>query len=92
MNNDWKPEKNISSPWDVEVREINIGQPVKPSGYNLPYPYTVDIPKNSNYSCYLFGATPGYGMKYTPQEGRVPNRFVRWMMYLCFDCRWVKNK
>ena len=28
MNNDWKPT------------EINEGQPVKPSGDNLPYPYT----------------------------------------------------
>ena len=28
MNNDWKPEKNISSPWDVDVWENNIGQPV----------------------------------------------------------------
>ena len=37
---DWKPEKNISSPWDVDVWENNIGQPVKPSGDNLPYPYT----------------------------------------------------
>jgi hypothetical protein len=37
---DWKPEKNISSPWDVDTWENNIGQPVKPSGDNLPYPYT----------------------------------------------------
>jgi hypothetical protein len=37
---DWKPEKNISSPWDANVWENNIGQPVKPSGDNLPYPYT----------------------------------------------------
>lgn len=37
---EWKPEKNISSPWDVDVRENNIGEPVKPSGANLPYPYT----------------------------------------------------
>ena len=37
---EWKPEKNISSPWDVDVRENNIGEPVKPSGDNLPYPYT----------------------------------------------------
>jgi hypothetical protein len=28
MNNDWKPEKNISSPWDADVWENNIGQPV----------------------------------------------------------------
>ena len=28
MNNDWKPtENNISSPWDVNVQENNIGQP-----------------------------------------------------------------
>ena len=25
---DWKPEKNISSPWDANVWENNIGQPV----------------------------------------------------------------
>ncbi len=25
---EWKPEKNISSPWDVNVWENNIGQPV----------------------------------------------------------------
>lgn len=37
---EWKPEKNISSPWDVDIWENNIGQPVKPSGDNLPYPYT----------------------------------------------------
>ena len=37
---EWKPEKNISSPWDADVWENNIGQPVKPSGDNLPYPYT----------------------------------------------------
>ena len=28
MTNDWKPEKNISSPWDADVWENNIGQPV----------------------------------------------------------------
>ena len=38
--NEWKPEKNVSSPWDADVWENNIGQPVKPSGDNLPYPYT----------------------------------------------------
>ena len=33
MNNDWKPT------------EQNIGQPVKPSGDNLPYPYTTQTLK-----------------------------------------------
>ena len=89
---EWKPEKNISSPWDVDVWENNIGQPVKPSGANLPYPYTLNLPKLSNWTCYLFGNRPGgSGIIYTPQEGRVPNRFVRFMMRICFDCKWVKN-
>ena len=25
---DWKPEKNVPSPWDADVWENNIGQPV----------------------------------------------------------------
>lgn len=93
MNNEWKPEKNISSPRDVDVREVNVGQPVKPSGDNLSYPCTsLYIPKLSNWTCYMFGNRPGgVGIAYTPQEGRVPNRFVRFMMYLCFDCMWVKE-
>jgi len=92
---EWKPEKNISSPWDVDVWENNIGQPVKPSGDNLPYPYTsmrIHNPKLSNWTCYLFGGSPGNGIAYTPVEGKVPNRFVRWMMKICFDCTWKKKK
>jgi hypothetical protein len=86
MNNDWKPEKNISSPWDVDVQENNIGQPIRDfAGYQLI------IPKLSNWTCYLFGGSPGNGIQYTPIEGKVPNRFVRWMMKLCFACTWVKN-
>ena len=50
MNNDWKPEKNISSPCDVDVWENNIGQPVKPSGDNLPYPYTTPAGTEHLYS------------------------------------------
>ena len=83
MNNDWKPT------------EQNIGQPVKPSGDNLPYPYTsmrIHSPKLSNWTCYMFGNRPGgVGIMYTPHEGRVPNRFVRFMMRICFDCTWVRN-
>jgi len=68
-------------------------QPVKPSGDNLPYPYTfIHSPKHSNWTCYMFGGSPGYGIAYTPQEGRVPNRFVRFMTRICFDCKWVEKK
>ena len=50
-------------------------------------------PKQSNWNCYLFGNRPGgNGMIYIPQEGRVPNRFVRFMMRICFDSVWVEEK
>jgi len=93
MTNEWKPEKNISSPWDVDVRENNIGEPIK-YDYVVSSPQSLYIhnPKMSNWECYMFGNRPGgSGIMYIPQEGRVPNRFVRWMMKLCFDCTWVKK-
>jgi hypothetical protein len=53
----------------------------------------VETPKQSNWKCYLFGNRPGgNGIMYVPSEGRVPNRFVRFMMRICFDCMWVKEK
>ena len=54
---------------------------------------SINISKPSNWTCYMFGNRPnGSGMCYIPQEGRVPNRFVRWMMCICFDCLWVESK
>ena len=53
----------------------------------------INLPKYSNWKCYLFGNRPGKnGIMYIPSEGRVPNRFVRWMMRICFDCLWVEEK
>ena len=50
-------------------------------------------PNLSGWKCYLFGNRPGgIGITYTPVEGQVPNRFVRFMMRICFDCLWVKEK
>ena len=66
-------------------------QQIKPSGENLPYPYTINLPKLSNWTCYLFGGSPGDGIAYTPVEGQVPNRFVRFMTRICFACTWVKK-
>ena len=97
---EWKPEKNISSPWDVDVWENNIGQPINPEltvdpdwyRYKTKFPdYQLTIPKLSNWTCYLFGGSPGNGIAYTPVEGKVPNRFVRFMTRICFACTWVKN-
>jgi len=57
------------------------------------YTYSIKQPKQSNWTCYLFGNRPGgMGMCYTPVEGQVPNRFVRIMMRICLGCTWVKNK
>lgn len=51
------------------------------------------LPESSNWKCYLFGNRPGgMGMVYSPQKGKVPNRFVRFMMTICFDCYWVKEE
>ena len=56
------------------------------------YTCSIKQPKQSNYTCYMFGNRPGgMGMVYTPVEGQVPNRFVRFMMRICLGCTWVKD-
>jgi hypothetical protein len=58
----------------------------------IKYKFIEQTPR-SDWQCYMFGNRPGgIGIVYTAQEGRVPNRFVRWMMLVCFDCLWVKEK
>ena len=46
----------------------------------------------SDWQCYLFGGQPQGGLCWRPIAGKVPNRFWRWMQYLCFGNRWVKIK
>ncbi len=43
----------------------------------------------SDWECYLFGMGKN-GMIITPQKGKVPNRFWRFMQYVCFGNEWVK--
>jgi hypothetical protein len=63
-----------------------------PADYDKSNTYTITQPKLSNWTCYLFGNRPGgAGIVYTPQEGQVPNRFVRFMMRICLGCTWVKD-
>ena len=56
--------------------------------------YTFQLmPEQSEWQCYLFGNRPGStGIIYRPNKGHVPNRFVRWMMLICLDSLWVKDK
>jgi hypothetical protein len=42
----------------------------------------------------MFGSKPetNDGIAYVPAKSQEPNWFVRWMMKICFDCTWVKEK
>ena len=44
----------------------------------------------SEWTCCMFGGDRTWGMCYAPRKGCEPNIFVRWMMKICFDCRWVR--
>jgi hypothetical protein len=62
--------------------------------YKAKGEYKFYVPEFSDWACYMFGNKPetNYGMKYIPRKGDEPNWFVRWMMKVCFDCKWVKEK
>jgi hypothetical protein len=51
-------------------------------------------PEYSEWKCYMFGNNPKIddGISYRPKKGQEPNWFARWMMKICFDCTWVKDK
>ena len=52
----------------------------------------LELPKLSNWKCYLFGSLPANpALVYTPSEGNVPNWFIRWMMRICLGCTWVET-
>ena len=70
---------------EQEIAYVNISTDNK---------FFIHQPKLSNWTCYMFGNRPDVntGIAYIPQEGRVPNRFVRFMMRICFDCLWVEEK
>lgn len=56
--------------------------------------YTIKLPEQSEWKCYLFGNTPqdNQGIVWVPKKGQEPNIFVRWMMKVCFACTWIKDK
>ena len=96
---EWKPEPQ--TPEQVEQGLKDAMKQAKEDGvfdkewgdwYQTKFPdYQLTIPKLSNWTCYLFGGSPGDGIAYTPVEGKVPNRFVRFMTRICFACTWVKK-
>ena len=53
--------------------------------------YELSLHEPSEWKCYMFGGIGGYnGLVYHPNKGNEPNRFVRWMMEVCFACEWVR--
>jgi hypothetical protein len=51
---------------------------------------TITFPESSDWECQLFGSG-STGIVWTPEKGKEPNRFWRWMQYLFFGNRWVKK-
>ena len=49
--------------------------------------FVFHAPEYSEWTCYLFGGSSCY----IPLKGQVPNMFVRFMMKICFNCKWVKK-
>lgn len=47
------------------------------------------VPQLDDWECQLFGMGPS-GITVRPRKGNVPNRFWRWMQYLCFGNKWVR--
>jgi hypothetical protein len=52
---------------------------------------TIRNPELSEWSCHLFGGTE-YGINWRPLKGKEPNWFWRWMQFLCFGNRLVKDE
>lgn len=62
---------------------------IVPNNYHLTIFPKYEV---SNWKCYLFGNKPGGpGMIYTPEEGQVPNCFVRYFMKIFLGCTWIKD-
>lgn len=80
----------------MNEKEINYAFDEEYIKYRDAFPkdYTFRVlPERSDWSCYMFGNRPGgAGIVYTPTKGKEPNRFVRWMMKICFDCLWIKER
>ena len=67
-------------------------EPTNESASDIKYNF-IKPPERSEWKCYMFGnRSDSTGIVYVPDKGREPNRFVRWMMLICFDCLWVKEE
>jgi hypothetical protein len=91
---EFHPKKQTPEEVDAGLRDA-MKQSKEDGVFKIPEnTFFIQQPKHSNYTCYMFGNRPDVntGIVYIPAEGRVPNRFVRFMMRICFDCMWVEKK
>ena len=90
MVNEWKPKPQ--TPEQVEQGLKDAMKQAKEDGvfdrgfddwYKTKSPdYQLTIPKLSNWTCYLFGGSPGDGIAYTPVEGKelpTVDEFYEWL-------------
>ena len=79
---DWKPT------------EQNIGQPVKPSGDNLPYPYNASYVNTPEVicKCDLFGQEQLVISFYKSDNFHIPNRWIRFWTRVFFNSKWDFKK
>ena len=93
MNNDWKPtENNISSPWDVNVQENNIGEPIK-YGYIVSLPPSLYIHNPEVIcECDLFGQKQLVISFHRTDGFPIPNRWIRFWTRVFFNSKWDFKK
>ncbi len=74
--------------------EQNIGQPVKPSGDNLPYPYTSCYIHNPEVICEfdMFGQKQLVISFHRSSSFPVPNRWIRFWTKVFFNSKWDFKK
>ena len=52
----------------------------------------INMPEYSGWSCCLFGGDKDTGICWTPEKGKEPNWFWRFMQHMCFGNHWTKTK
>lgn len=52
---------------------------------------TIEHPVLSPWKCHMFGSYRGNSFIWRPYAGDEPNWFWRWMQFLAFGNRWVKD-
>lgn len=54
---------------------------------------TIKNPAMSEWQCHLFGGNEwAGGISWRPLKGREPCWFWRWMQFVCFGNRWIKDR